>query len=176
MLDLIKNNDGKPGSEVYTPPTPPSSTPLVQVTEEEVESIIDEETEKEEADIDLPEPLQDNDTPPLQEKKDDEVKEVGVVKPVRVPLSRPTSGVEVFNNLKDTARIPPQAPRRTSSVLSFALNFLKPKGPPPDSIRSSTLGLYAAQATMMAGAILGELQEEEYDILVNAYILSQVHL
>lgn len=43
-----------------------------------------------------------------------------------------------------------------SRVLSRALSLIRQKPPPPDSIKSSVIGLFGAQATMLAGGILGK--------------------
>ena len=42
-----------------------------------------------------------------------------------------------------------------SRVLSCALSLIRQKTPPPDSIKCSIIGLFSAQATMLAGGILG---------------------
>lgn len=57
--------------------------------------------------------------------------------------------------------LPQTAPeqRRPTSMLRRALSMLKrsKSPPPPESILSSAVGFYAAQATMLAAAIIGEV-------------------
>lgn len=155
MLELMKANDGKPGSEVYSPPSP--VVPVNVTDDVSVDVPVDVDSSSA-AVVDIP--VKDPSTPSIYEDDErveevDVVKEVSKVKPARVPVSRPTSGAEVFDSVRPIA--PPKHTQRKSSVFSMALDLIRHKSqPPPDSIRSSVMGLYAAHATMIAGAILGD--------------------
>lgn len=49
-----------------------------------------------------------------------------------------------------------QFPPKRANLLSRALTVLKKKSPPQNSILSSVVGFYGAQATMLAASVIGE--------------------
>ena len=161
MLELLQTNGGKPGIEIYTPPSPvtspspppppPADEDQAQETNKELKEEVGETEEKDEE--------EQKDEEDESEIAEDSKQTPSVIKKVTRPIhSRPTSGMEVFDHM--TPDLPPSAkeerfPTRKPSVLSRAMSLIRQKSPPPDSIRSSMLGLYAAHATMVAAAVIG---------------------
>ena len=159
MLELIQLHEGKPGKEIYTPPAlPPTQTPPTTIereTEEADQVEIQEQNEEPETKAEQEEDaFSQEELEGEEDKSEDRKKDAVLVKRIRPVISRPTSGMEVFDHV--TPEVPStQFPARRISVLSRAMSFLRQKSVPSDSIKSSVLGLYAAQATMMAAAMIG---------------------
>ena len=97
-------------------------------------------------------------TEPHEKDGDDVLKKPSLVIPIAKPVSvRPGSGIEVFDHLSQQRKVDDDRfPTRRPNILSRALSLLRQKSPPPDSILSSTIGLYAAQATLLAACVIGE--------------------
>ena len=163
MLELIQLHEGKSGKEIYTPPgLPPTQAPPTTIEREtkeadkvEITEILEQSEEPEKKAEQDEDALSHKELEDGEDKLEDRKVDAILVKRIRPVISRPTSGMEVFDSV--TPEVPTaQFPARRISVLSRAMSFLRQKSvPPPDSIKSSVLGLYAAQATMMAAAMIG---------------------
>lgn len=82
-----------------------------------------------------------------------------VAKPLKTPV-REASLVELFAGPTGEGRseqisVSDKFPQRRAGLLSKALDVLKKKSPSSDTILSSAVGFYAAQATMLAASIIG---------------------
>ena len=148
--------------EIYTAPSPPPLTVSVAEQDKVEETDIIQETIKEEPEEKQKEAIDSGSQGDSEEtlSKEEGTVSGDLVKPTRPIHSRPTSSMEVFDHM--VPGVSPtreeKLPTKKPSVLSRAMSILRQKSPPPDSIRSSVLGLYGAQASMMAAAILGKTQ------------------
>ena len=188
VYELIQSNGGLPGSELYTPPPPAAAAAMKDSEEgkekkagvkEVMEKHQEEESEvktKEEVDEERMAEEQEEghegerdareetmaEKSKAEEKEEKEAKKdpVIIIQVPRMVHSRPTSGVEVFDHItpEPPVKMEDRFSARKPNVLSRALSLLRTKSPPPGSIFSSTLGLYGAQATMIAAAIIGKEQ------------------
>lgn len=89
----------------------------------------------------------------VETEKEDEAKPLKT--PVReIPPTELFVGPGVERKLEGIS-VTDKFPQRRAGLLSKALDVLKKKTPSSDTILSSVVGFYAAQATMLAGSVVG---------------------
>ena len=93
------------------------------------------------------------------EKEEVETKKDEVARPLKTPV-REVPPTELFAGpsvepKSETISVADKFPQRRAGLLSRALDVLKKKTPSSDTILSSVVGFYAAQATMLTGAVIG---------------------
>ena len=94
------------------------------------------------------------------EKDELETKKEEVARPLKTPVREfpPTElfAIPSVEPMSETISVADKFPQRRAGLLSKALDVLKKKKTPSsDTILSSVVGFYAAQATMLTGAIIG---------------------
>ena len=93
------------------------------------------------------------------ESREAEAEKEKVAEPLKTP-AREIPPTELFAGPSGGPRperisVADKFPQRRPGLLSKALDVLKKKAPSSDTILSSVVGFYAAQATMLAGSIIG---------------------
>lgn len=107
---------------------------------------------------------------PPEETETEEAKlpaETPMERPRSRPLVRRDKKYDLFADEGQSARPASgeQFPPKRANLLSRALSLLKKKSPPQDSILSSVIGFYGAQATMLTAAVIGERQASMHILL-----------
>lgn len=105
----------------------------------------------------------------------DEEREKGKTsRPSSRPLVRRDRKFDLFSDEGQRTRPASgeQFPPKRANLLSRALTILKKKSPPQDSILSSVVGFYGAQATMLAAAVIGKCNSIAFMGTINMIILA----
>lgn len=95
---------------------------------------------------------------PTAEESDRHSEKTKIERPSSRPLVRRDRKLDLFAD--DEQQVRPasgeQFPPKRANLVSRALTVLKKRSPPQESILSSVIGFYGAQATMLAAAVIGE--------------------